>query len=74
MDDIAVQMRSNPKATLAITGYDNAKGKKAMKLAAQRAENAKKYLETTHQIEASRITVTGASGTEHKVEYELTIP
>ena len=74
LDDIAVQMRSNPKATLVITGFDNAKGKKAQKLAAQRAENAKKYLEKTHQVEASRMTLKTETGEQHKVEYELTIP
>ena len=69
-----MQMRSNPGATLVVTGYDSAKGKQAKKLAATSAENAKTYLVTTHQIEASRITVASASGTEHKVDYELTIP
>ncbi len=69
-----MQMRSNPQATLVVTGYDSAKGKQAKKLAAKSAENAKTYLVKTLGIDASRITVESASGTEHKVDYELTIP
>lgn len=74
LDDIGVQMRSNPNATLLITGYDSAKGQQAKKLAAKSAENAKTYLVQTIKIEASRITVESASGTEHKVDFQLTIP
>ena len=73
LDDIAVQMRSNPKATLVITGYDTLKGKQEKKVAMQRAENAKKFLMKTHKIEDSRITVESASG-ENKIDYQLTIP
>ncbi len=67
-------MRSNPGATLVITGYDSAKGKQAKKLAAKSADNAKIYLVKTLNIDASRITVESATGTEHKVDYQLTIP
>jgi hypothetical protein len=74
LDDIALQMGTNPKATLKITGLDAGKGKQAEKRAALRAENAKTYLVKTRGVDATKITLSSSLGTESKVDYALTIP
>jgi len=58
LDDIALRLRENPRATVVITGYpdDGTVSSRRESLARQRAENAKAYLVDRHAIDASRIT------------------
>lgn len=72
LDDVALQVRANPRASLRITGYGDPG--RTPNLAAQRAENARSYLMNTHQVEAGRATVESSVESGHKVEIELTIP
>jgi outer membrane protein OmpA-like peptidoglycan-associated protein len=58
LDDVALRLRENPRATVVITGYadEGTASSRRESLARQRAENAKAYLVDRHAIDASRIT------------------
>jgi outer membrane protein OmpA-like peptidoglycan-associated protein len=63
LDDVAVRLQSDPKAKIVVVGYAEAKERGAQKLAAQRADSAKKYLTDNKTVEASRVDVrTDTSG------------
>ncbi len=57
LDDVALLLRQNPSATVAVTGYSDAAGAAAAndELAQQRADNARTDLVDRHSISASRI-------------------
>lgn len=58
LDEVALRLRENPRATVMITGFpdDGTASARRESLARQRAENAKAYLVDRHRIDASRIT------------------
>src|ERR1700684_3123154 len=55
LDDVAVRLQSDPKAKIVVVGYAEAKERGAQKLAAQRADSAKKYLTDNKNVDASRV-------------------
>jgi outer membrane protein OmpA-like peptidoglycan-associated protein len=58
LDDVALRLRENPRATVVITGNpdDRTAASRQESLARQRAENARAYLIDRHAIDSSRIT------------------
>jgi outer membrane protein OmpA-like peptidoglycan-associated protein len=63
LDDVAVRLQTDPKAKAVLVGFADTKERGATKLAAQRAENAKKYLDEKKGIDPARIDVRSAAGT-----------
>jgi len=61
LDDVALRLKNDPKATVVIVGYADPKEPKADKLAGQRAENAAKYL-ADNGVDRSRANTRAASG------------
>jgi outer membrane protein OmpA-like peptidoglycan-associated protein len=57
LDDVAVRLQSDPRAKIVVVGYADAKERGAQKLAAQRADSAKKYLIENKTVDASRVDV-----------------
>jgi outer membrane protein OmpA-like peptidoglycan-associated protein len=57
LDDVAVRLQSDLKANVVVVGYADAKERGAQKLAAQRADSAKKYLIDKKTVDASRVDV-----------------
>jgi outer membrane protein OmpA-like peptidoglycan-associated protein len=57
LDDVAVRLQSDPKAKIVIVGYAGAEERGAQKLAAQRADSAKKYLAEKKIVDISRVDV-----------------
>ena len=60
LDDLALSLQRNSDATLALTGNGTAaemKGKKTMKVAAERAVNTKDYLVKEKGVDAARVKV-----------------
>src|SRR5208282_826069 len=55
LDDLAVRLQSEPKAKAVLVGFAEPKERAASKLAAQRAENARKYLAQKKGVEAARV-------------------
>ena len=66
LDDVALQLRQNPRATAVITGHSDSTGSDetndAMSL--DRADNAEAYLVDTHGINATRIDTASAGSSE----------
>jgi outer membrane protein OmpA-like peptidoglycan-associated protein len=63
LDDVAVRLQSDPKSKVVLTGYADPKELHANKLATQRGEICKKYLDDKAGIDASRVEVRTAAGT-----------
>jgi len=61
LDDVALRLKNDPKATVVIVGYADPKEPKADKLAGQRAENAAIYL-ASNGVERSRANTRAATG------------
>jgi len=55
LDDVAVRLQNDPKAKIVFVGYADAKERGRQKLAAQRADSAKKYLTEKKTVDASRV-------------------
>ena len=68
LDDVALQLRQNPRATARITGHSDSAGSQQIndRLASERADNGRAYLVETHGLEASRIN-TASGGTTQPV-------
>ncbi len=66
LDDVALQLRQNPRATAVITGHSDSTGSdetnNAMSL--ERADNAEAYLVDTHGINTTRIDTASAGSSE----------
>lgn len=62
LDDVALQLRQNPRATAVITGYSDDRGSEDinMETSQERADNGRTYLVETHGIDAGRIETRGA--------------
>jgi outer membrane protein OmpA-like peptidoglycan-associated protein len=63
LDDVAVRLQSDPKSKVVLTGYADPKEPRTDKLATQRGEICKKYLDEKSGIDASRVEVRTAPGT-----------
>ena len=90
LDDVALVLRSNSQATVAITGHSDSEGtrERQAERARERAQNARDYLVRTHNISASRIDIdsagadqpVGDNATEagrarnRRIEIEVSIP
>src|ERR1700728_3180196 len=57
LDDVAVRLQSDPKAKIVVVGYAETKEHGPQKLAAQRADSAKKYLTDKKTVDGSRVDV-----------------
>jgi outer membrane protein OmpA-like peptidoglycan-associated protein len=68
LDDVAVRLQTDPKAKAALVGFAASKERGASKLAAQRAENARKYLGTKGGIDPGRIETRSAVGTTGEIK------
>lgn len=68
LDDVALQLRNDARATVDIVGYGDSLGKpeRIQKAAQERADNAAKFLVETHKIDASRIT-TRSGGADNPI-------
>lgn len=64
LDDAAVRLQSDPKAKVVLVGFADPKEPASAKLAARRADEAKKYLGGKQGVDASRIDVRSSNGTE----------
>jgi outer membrane protein OmpA-like peptidoglycan-associated protein len=64
LDDLAVRLQTEPKAKAVLVGFADPKEPGASKLASRRAENARKYLGEKKGMDASRVDVRSAPGTE----------
>lgn len=64
LDDIALQLRDNPRATAVVTGHSDNVGSadRNRELAQERADNARQYLVETHGLDSGRITTESAGG------------
>ena len=63
LDDVAVRLQSDPKSKVVLIGYADPKESAADKLATQRGDTCKKYLDEKSGIDASRVEVRTAAGT-----------
>lgn len=57
LDDVAVRLQNDPKAKIVLVGYADPKERRSQKLAAQRADSAKKFLGEKKSVDASRVDV-----------------
>lgn len=63
LDDVAVRLQTDPKAKAVLVGFADSKERGASKLAAQRADNSKKYLGDKKGIDSARIDVRSSTAT-----------
>lgn len=68
LDDVALQMRQNPQATVKIIGHSDSTGSEANNVitAQDRADSATEYLVETHGIDVSRIAASSV-GSSHPI-------
>jgi OOP family OmpA-OmpF porin len=66
LDDVALQMRNNPRATAVITGHSDSSGSAEVndRMSQERADNAETYLVDTHGIEGDRIDTVSAGSSQ----------
>lgn len=72
LDDVALQLRQNPRAVVTIVGHSDASGAADVnqRISLARAENARDYLVETHAVDAARITAEGAGSAEPVADNE----
>jgi outer membrane protein OmpA-like peptidoglycan-associated protein len=61
LDDVALRLKNEPKATVLLIGYSDPGEKRSAKLAQDRADQVKKYL-TDKGVDAARINTRAATG------------
>jgi len=61
LDDVALRLKNDPKASVVVVGYADPKEPRPERLAKQRGENAAKYL-ASKGVDRSRVTVRAAGG------------
>ncbi len=68
LDDVALQLRQNPRATAVVTGHSDSAGSDEVnnRMSLERADNARTYLVDTHGINGSRID-TAAAGSSSPI-------
>jgi len=74
LDDVAVRLQSDAKAKIVLVGSADPKEHQSQKLAAQRADSAKKYLGEKKSVDTSRVDVrtkTGVGEEDRRVEIIL---
>jgi hypothetical protein len=74
LDDVAVRLQSDAKAKIVLVGSAGPQERQSQKLAAQRADSAKKYLGEKKGVDVSRVDVrtnTGAGKEGRLVEIIL---
>jgi outer membrane protein OmpA-like peptidoglycan-associated protein len=64
LDDLAVRLQSDPKSKAVLVGYADPKEPRAGDLATRRGDAGKKYLGDEKGVDASRVEVRSAAGTE----------
>ncbi len=66
LDDVALQLRQNPRATAVITGHSDSAGSDEVnnRMSLERADNAETYLVDTHGINANRIDTATAGSSQ----------
>ena len=66
LDDVALQLRQNPRATAVITGHSDSTGSEEIntRMSQERADNAREYLVETHGLDATRIDTASAGSSE----------
>jgi outer membrane protein OmpA-like peptidoglycan-associated protein len=64
LDDLAVRLQSDPKSKVVLVGYADPKEPRAVDLATRRGDAGKKYLGDEKGVDASRVEVRTAAGTE----------
>ena len=64
LDDLAVRLQSDPKSKAVLVGYADPKEPRAGDLATRRGDAGKKYLGDEKGVDASRVEVRTAAGTE----------
>src|ERR1700722_6631904 len=64
LDDVAVRLQSDPKSKVVLIGYADPKEPRAGDLATRRGDAGKKYLGDEKGVDASRVEVRTAAGTE----------
>ena len=57
LDDVALRLQTDAKAKIVVVGYAEPKERRAQKLASERAEGAKKYLNEKKSVDTSRVEV-----------------
>jgi outer membrane protein OmpA-like peptidoglycan-associated protein len=57
LDDVAVRLQTDAKTKIVVVGYAEPKERGAQKLATERAESAKKYLNEKKSVDTSRVEV-----------------
>jgi len=72
LDDVALQLRQNPRAVVTIVGHSDASGAADVnqRISLARAENARDYLVETHGVDAARITADGSGSAEPVADNE----
>jgi len=68
LDDVALQLRQNARATAVITGHSDSTGSEEVnnRMSLERADNAETYLVDTHGLSGSRIE-TGTAGSSEPI-------
>lgn len=66
LDDVALQLRQNPRAVVTIVGHSDASGAADVnqRISQARADNARTYLVETHGVDAARVTTVGMGSAE----------
>lgn len=64
LDDVAVRLQSDPKSKVVLVGYADPKEPRAGDLATRRGDAGKKYLGDEKGVDASRVEVRTAAGSE----------
>ena len=57
LDDVAVRLQTDAKAKIVVVGYADPKERRSQKLATERADSAKKYLNEKKSVDTSRVEV-----------------
>ena len=57
LDDVAVRVQTDAKAKIVVVGYAEPKERRSQKLATERADSAKKYLNEKKSVDTSRVEV-----------------
>lgn len=57
LDDVAVRLQTDSKAKIVVVGYAESKERGSQKLATERADSAKKYLNEKKSVDTSRVEV-----------------
>jgi outer membrane protein OmpA-like peptidoglycan-associated protein len=63
LDDVAVRLETDPKGRVVLVGSADAKEKNSSKLAGERADAAKKFLDSKKGVDATRIETRSTAGT-----------